>query len=95
MTMNIRMTGIREAGGSGHEHIAHLWWEDQGTKEPGNASRADVVDWIEGKRGVAYVADARGHAVWVGVVIPERGQKYLRTYADGVWTDNLLSLPRL
>jgi Protein of unknown function (DUF3892) len=92
--MAIRITYIRLAGGSGHEHIVHLWWKDQGTNEPGNASRADVISWIEGKRGVAYVDDERGHVVSVGVVTPDRGPKYLRTYADAVWTDNLLSLPR-
>jgi hypothetical protein len=29
-----------------------------------------------------------------GVVTPAYGPKYLRTYADGRWTDNLLALPR-
>ena len=32
--------------------------------------------------------------VQVGVVHPQYGPPYLRTHADGVWTDNLLALPR-
>jgi len=53
-----------------------------------------MVAWIEDKDGKAYVDDGRGHRVSVGVVEPSHEPKYLRTYADGVWTDNLLSLPR-
>ena len=57
-------------------------------------SRSEMVAWIEDKDGKAYVDDDRGHRVPVAVVKPSSGPKYLRTYADGVWTDNLLSLPR-
>ncbi|MEU3862984.1 DUF3892 domain-containing protein [Streptomyces sp. NPDC028722] len=28
------------------------------------------------------------------MVTPPRGEKYLQTHADGVWTNNLLALPR-
>ncbi|MGH7485059.1 MAG: DUF3892 domain-containing protein, partial [bacterium] len=28
------------------------------------------------------------------IITPAQGPKYLRTYADGRWTDNLLALPR-
>ncbi|MFI6014066.1 DUF3892 domain-containing protein [Streptomyces sp. NPDC051243] len=28
------------------------------------------------------------------MVTPPHGEKYLQTRADGVWTDNLLALPR-
>jgi hypothetical protein len=92
--MTVRITAIRQAGGSGHEHITRLWWIDPATDKTGDNSRSEVVTWIEDKDGKAYVNDDRGHRVDVGVVTPARGPKYLRTYADGVWTDNLLSLPR-
>ena len=32
-------------------------------------------------------------SVWVGVKISAAGNKYLQTYADGIWRDNLLALP--
>jgi hypothetical protein len=40
------------------------------------------------------IDDGRGHVVGVRVVAPASGSKYVQTYADGIWTENLLSLPR-
>jgi hypothetical protein len=68
-----------------HEGITHLggsgWrW-----------TRKQVIDSIEAKTNTFYtkVAGNRGN---IGVVNGPNG-KYLRTYADGKWNDNLLSLP--
>lgn len=68
-----------------HEGITHLggsgWrW-----------TRQQVIDSIEAKTNTFYtfVAGNRGN---IGVVNGPNG-KYLRTYADGKWNDNLLSLP--
>ena len=68
-----------------HEGITHLggpsWrW-----------TRKQVIDSIEAKTNTFYtlVAGNRGN---IGVVNGQNG-KYLRTYADGKWNDNLLSLP--
>jgi len=68
-----------------HEGITHLggsgWrW-----------NRQQVIDSIEAKTNTfyTYVAGNRGN---IGVVNGPNG-KYLRTYADGKWNDNLLSLP--
>lgn len=70
---------------STHEGITHLggsgWrW-----------TRQQVIDSIEAKTNTfyTYVAGNRGS---IGVVNGPNG-KYLRTYADGKWNDNLLSLP--
>ena len=52
------------------------------------------LSWIEDDNGKVYVDDGRGHRVDVKVVTPPLGPKYLRTYADGIPTDNLLYLPR-
>jgi hypothetical protein len=90
----IKITHIRLAGGAGHEHITHLWWTDPGSGQTGNNSRAQVVTWIEEEHGKAYIEDRMKVRADVGVITPVRGQKYLRTYADGRWTDNLLALPR-
>ncbi|WP_308188150.1 DUF3892 domain-containing protein [Streptomyces sp. DH7] len=48
---------------------------------------------MDNQSGEAYT-DAAGHRTKVAVVTPTRGEKYLRTHADGVWTNNLLALPR-
>jgi hypothetical protein len=91
--LSINVTAIRLEGGSKHEHITHLWWVGREDNKPGDASRASVVAWIE-EGGRAYVRDEQGHDVAVHVVTPPSGPKYLQTRADGIWTDNLLSLPR-
>jgi hypothetical protein len=92
--MSIRITAIRLSGGTTHQHIVRLWWTNPSTNETGDNSRAEIVSWIENKNGKAYVEDARGNRADVGVVTPSYGEKYLRTYADKVWTDNLLALPK-
>ncbi|MEC3978135.1 DUF3892 domain-containing protein [Amycolatopsis sp. H20-H5] len=92
--MTIRITAIRLSGGQGHEHITRLWWTNPGDGNTGDNSRAEIVAWIEDKNGKAYVEDGKGNRADVGVVTPTSGQKYLRTYADGKYTDNLLALPR-
>jgi Protein of unknown function (DUF3892) len=90
----IRITHIRQAGGIGHEHITDLWWINPASGQTGDNTRAQIVSWIEDKHGKAYVEDELGNRADVAVVTPEHGPKYLRTHADGRWTDNLLALPR-
>ncbi len=43
------------------------------------------------RNGKAYVGTG-ANQVPVGVVRPQGGSAYLRTYADGQWNNNLLSL---
>jgi hypothetical protein len=52
-----------------------------------------VIGCIDRKEHTFYVQAPSGKRADVAVV-REAGQRpYLRTYADGLWTDNLLSLP--
>jgi hypothetical protein len=92
--MAIKITAIRLEGGQLHEHIVRLWWIDPATNNTGDNSKAEIVAWIEDQNGKAYVEDGQGNRADVGVVKPVTGPKYLRTYADGNWNNNLLSLPR-
>jgi Protein of unknown function (DUF3892) len=78
--------------GTGHKHIAGVRWRNPGTGARGENTRAQMVDWIENKKGEARVRDDAGNEIPVGVV--DASPPYIRTYADGVWTDNLLDLPR-
>ena len=91
--MSIRITAIRLTGGHTHQHITRLWWTNPANGKAGENARAEIVSWIEKENGKAYVDDG-GHRVDVLVVTPSSGPKYLRTRADGVWTDNLLALPQ-
>lgn len=88
----IYVTAIRMAtGGSIHEHIASVAWQNPPDSQTGTSTRAEMVEWIRAKNGDARVRDSKGD-VRVGVV--DGTPPYIRTYADGRWTDNLLALPR-
>lgn len=88
--MAVYVTARHMVGGSGHEHISQVKWENRETGATGSSTRETMVDWIKNKSGEARVADGTSF-VKVGVV--EASTPYIRTYADGDWTDNLLSLP--
>jgi hypothetical protein len=79
-------------GGTLHEHIASVRWTNPTNRKTGQSTRAEMVDWLQSKKGDARVRDRAGHDVKVGVV--KAMPPYIRTFADKVWTDNLLALPR-
>ena len=87
----IYITAVHMVGGTQHEHIGSVLWRHPDTGATGEISRYDLVDWIDSKRGEAYVTDGSS-TVEVGVV--HARPPFIRTYADGRWTDNLLALPR-
>ncbi|WP_084711442.1 DUF3892 domain-containing protein [Nevskia ramosa] len=74
---------------SAHEHISHVG----DPRVPWKWPREQVVASIEAKTNTFFVRDSQtGKRADVGVVRAAGKAPYLRTYADGVWTDNLLSL---
>lgn len=76
--------------GTRHEHIAEVRWLNSTTGATGATSRAGAVDYLnQGNR--MQVKTSTG-AVEVGVV--DASPPYIRTVANGVASDNLLSLPR-
>lgn len=87
----VYVTAIHQEGGYGHEHITSVQWRDPADGNTGQSSKAEMVDWIKHKKGDARVTDGV-NTVQVGVV--DASPPYIRTYADGKWTDNLLALPR-
>lgn len=87
----IQITAVHMVGGEKHDHIGSVKWRDVNTGQSDQSTRAQMVEWIEGG-GKAFVTDGV-HRVNVGV-IKNATPKYIRTYADNVWTDNLLALPR-
>lgn len=87
----VQITAIRVVGLARHENITDVQWINPVNKRNGTSTKQAMVDWIKGG-GQAIVSDGM-RTVKVSVVaapIP-----YIRTIADGVWSDNLLSLPRL
>lgn len=94
--MSVRVTCISKDDGN-HENphvaISYLGWTNESTGSTGTSSRLEMYDWIKNGGGEAYVSDAYGNTANVGTAETDRGTKYVRTYRDGTWTDNLLALP--
>ena len=94
--MAVRITCINKSQGwheDPHHAVSRLGWINEETKETGNNSRLEIYDWLKKQDGVAYVRDAKGNKAFVGTREHGDGTKFLQTYADRVWTDNLLALP--
>jgi hypothetical protein len=67
-----------------------LRWKNPGSGETGASTRTQVVTWIQG-RGKAYVVVGN---LRVEVRVVSANPPYVQTFADGIWKDNLLALPR-
>jgi hypothetical protein len=87
----VRVTAVHMVGGVRHEHIASVQWINPQTQVTGQSTREEMVQYLTQNPAEAYVSDGTRN-VTVGVV--DATKKYIRTHADGVWTDNLLALPR-
>ena len=90
--MRVQITAVHMvAGGSRHEHIAQVQWTEINGSRNDTASRQDMVDWLHQQGNQAWVY---GGGRWIEVKVVDANPPYIRTYADGVWSDNLLALPR-
>lgn len=92
--MAVRIIAIRKTGGNSydsHEAVSHYKWLNEQSNETGISTRVDMVAWVE-QNNRAYVRDKSG-TVDCYVNTSRVGTKFLQTYADGRWADNLLSLP--
>jgi hypothetical protein len=91
----IQFTAREMNGGNGHEHVARLWWTDTSTGTDGLMDIDTVTRWLDKPENRAFVEDRvrPGNYVEAFVVKPIGNQWYIRTAADGRWTDNILALP--
>ena len=79
---------IKQNNQSPHEHITHL-----GNPPTWRWTREQVIASIDAKTNTFFVRDPHsGKRADVGVVREAGKVPYLRTYADGTWNNNLLSL---
>jgi len=90
--MALQITHIRKLNPQDpHEAISHYG----SPKKDGTLAiyeREFLIKWLEDNKVKAYVADGSSE-VWCG--IRDNGRiKYLQTYADSKWSNNLLSLPQ-
>ena len=73
-----------------HEHITHIGNPAAGWRW----TKEQVIASIEAKTNTFYVIDpTSGKRAFIGVVRSPGRQPWLQTYSDGVWNNNLLSLP--
>jgi hypothetical protein len=86
----VYVTHVRLVGGATHAHISQVAWRNPADGQTGISTRDEMVGFIR-RGGQAFVTDGV-RSVAVGVV--EVAPPYIRTHADGVWTDNLLALAR-
>jgi Protein of unknown function (DUF3892) len=75
------------ATGRSHEHITHAG------NSQGMWTVQDIIQWIDAKQYAFYTL-VGGRKAYVGVRRDVGKAPYIRTYADGVWNDNLLALQR-
>jgi hypothetical protein len=88
----IHIHAVHMSGGTGHEHIASVKWQNPDDGKTGQNTKAEMVAWLrKSTANKAYVCGG-GHLAPVKVV--NASPPYIRSHADGVWTDNLLALPR-
>jgi len=92
--MSLQITGIRKPDpDSPHEAISHYRWRKDGDGSVGIDTRDSVINYLEQQNEKAYVADG-SNKIWCG--IRNNGHiKYLQTYADDKWSNNLLALPQV
>ncbi|MEV7797487.1 DUF3892 domain-containing protein [Microbacterium foliorum] len=91
--MSIQITHVRFSGQEKtHQSIVSYAWKNTVSGKTGSSDKPAMVEYIDGKKGVVEVGSG-ANRVRVGVVRPDGGKPYLRTYADEKWSNNLLSLP--
>lgn len=74
----------------GHEHITHIG-SNLGKKW--RMTKEAAIVRIERRTDPEkyFTRDTKGNKAYIAVVRPTSGSPYLRTIADGKWSDNLLA----
>lgn len=73
---------------SRHEHITHIGNVNKNWR----LTREEAIRRIEAKEEAFYTVDrSTGKKVYIGVYREQGRAPYLRTHADGKWSDNLLA----
>jgi len=94
--MAIRITCINKSGGwhaDPHHAISHLGWVNDENGNTGKSTRLEIYDWLKrNSEHKAYVKDSYGDTAYVYPREHANGTKFVQTYADKTWKNNLLSL---
>jgi hypothetical protein len=99
VTSTLKCVGKRMSGFTGHEAISHLWWVrwegNRAASQPTCSTRQQMVEYIEAQGPTSvWCPDRNPTLTGAWVHVHNNGRiKYVQTVADGLKTDNLLSLP--
>ena len=74
-----------------NEAISHYGWHEESTGRRGKDTRVIMVNFLE-QGNHAYVKDWYGNKVFCYVRKNSAGTKFLQTYSNGDYSDNLLEL---
>jgi hypothetical protein len=88
---------INKAGGQHydpHTAITNLGWLNESTGNTGKSTRLEIYNWLKkDSTNQAYVTDRLGNKAYLYPRENPNGTKFVQTYRDQTWTDNLLALP--
>jgi|WetSurMetagenome_2_1015567.scaffolds.fasta_scaffold170310_2 hypothetical protein len=93
--MAVKITCITKDNGNHmnpHEAITNLGWVNEETRAIGTSTREQMIEFIEKQGGSAYTRDGYGGVAYLIVKTSSYENKYVKTIADGVESDNLLFL---
>lgn len=92
--MDIIITAVHMEGGTLHEHIASVKWAFPGSSDAKESSRSAIIEWMNTSVDNRAWVGTGSQAARVYVRQGNNGATWIQTAADGVWSNNLLSLPR-
>lgn len=94
--MAVKVTCVSKPSGNNldpHEAISRIGWINESTGAQGISTRLEIYEFIKGK-GEVYVTGPNSNRVYVGTrESSATGTKYVQTYADNQWNNNLLAQP--
>jgi hypothetical protein len=93
--MSIRIICINKDHGNHsnpHEAISRFGWIADGDTVTKHSNMAQMVEFVSNKANHAYVKND-GETAYCYVNVSAAGNKFIQTWADGDWRDNLLALP--
>ena len=91
--MSLRITCVSKPSGwnaNPHEAISTLGFVNDVNNVSGRCTLREMYDFLK-NGGKAYVRDARGDVAYLYPRENSNGTKFVQTYADGIWKDNLLA----
>jgi hypothetical protein len=96
--MKVKIVCINKDNGNHanpHEAISHFGWIADGETQVKHSTRVQMVEFLEdkNKKNSAYVTGSDGKTAFCYVNVSVAGTRFLQTYADRDWHDNLLQLP--